>query len=237
MQMESHLLDKALLRRIAQSTDEAARNAAFDAFYRRHQGFLWSVLSAVCHNDTYDDEVKREVLQNTFYNVFRYAASFTANPEATPEEVTKNVQGWLIKIAKREYQDILKDRVYPAKREKEAFEGMHRSSRTRTGTSFEKELILEALEQLNERDCHILRTYFSYYEPGKGSQALNLPDGVLDDLTRLYGIKKENLRQIISRSKKAVKKYIEEKSQLANRTLSTKRDEPQPAQPSPRVGP
>lgn len=224
--MESHLRDQELLERITHSSDESERDAAFEVFYKRHQRFLWGVLSAVCHSDAHDDEVKREVLQNTFWNVFKYSHSFKTNSEALPEEVTKNVQGWLIRIAKRAYQDVLKDRVYPADREKEAFQVMHRASRTRTETSFEKELVLEALNQLKERERHILRTYFEYYAPGTGSQALNLPDAVLDDLTRLYDISKENLRQIVSRSKKVVKNYIEGKLQSTHQTLPTKNDEP-----------
>ncbi|QMW05419.1 RNA polymerase sigma factor [Spirosoma foliorum] len=223
--MVNSISDPELLKLIAQQQDEIERNKAFDIFYIRHRPFLWNVLSRICREDSSDDEVKRAILQNTFYQVLIYAGSFQADSEGTPEVIERNVQGWLIVIARQEYQRLLSDRRYPPDDAINAFKIMKQASNSSSKVTYKEDLVQQALAKLSPRDRHILLTYYNYYEKGKGKQARNLPPDVLESLARQYNVKKDNLRKIIQRGNDAVKQHIENQLKADNRTLYIKRDE------------
>ncbi|WP_019991047.1 sigma-70 family RNA polymerase sigma factor [Rudanella lutea] len=223
--MTNSVSDLELLRLISHQHDERSRQQAFAIFYNRHKDFLWRALTSVCYGNGYDDELKWTVLNNTFLNVFMYSGSFQMDVNASAEVKIQKVQNWILTIARREYKLLLINGYYPPDslfedELPETFDNGIESS-----TTFSEELTRTAIEQLSERDQHIIRTYWQYYEPGKGSQALNLPDKVLNELAARYNTNNDNIRQIIRRSKRTIKAYLDKHFDQTKQTLSHKHDE------------
>ena len=225
--MANSVSDLELLRLISHQHDERNRQQAFTIFYDRHKDFMWRALTSICHGN--DDELKRAVLNNTFVNVFEYSGSFQMSLDSSVELAPQKVQNWLLTISRREYKSLMVKGYYPPdplfKEEMQEKPDIVESS-----TTYSEELTHRAIEKLSERDQHIVRAYWQYYKRGKGKQALNLPDNVLNELAARYHITNENIRQIISRGNRKIKAYISKHFDQTNKILSPKHDEQQPAQ-------
>ena len=211
--------DQSLLHLIATGESIEIRNQAFTVFYDRYQPFVASSLWRVCGPIANNDEFCLALLNNTFLRVYRHRKPFVIDDHKTAEEKQRHVEGWLLKIAQREFWKQQSNDKYPPDEAVEAYEMMIQASTLDEHVApFEEDVIREAYALLSPRDQHIVHTYWQYYSPGKGIQAKNLPETVLTELATRYAITPENIRQVISRGNKKIKEYVENNYVQSNRT-------------------
>lgn len=200
--------DEDLLVIISMKEEIEARQQAFDEFYRRYAPFLWDFICKIGRTRLDEDELK-DIFNRTFVNVYEYSGSFDTQGEKEPEIIQKKIRGWLARIVKREVQNIFTNGRFISDLEIELYQKMVDSSKGRSSTTtFQKEILSEALAQLPDREQHILLTYWEYHELGQGNQSKNMPIDVLEGLCRRYDTSKANVRQIVHRSYEKVEQYI-----------------------------
>lgn len=213
--------DEDLLVIISMKDDNLSSNLAFEEFHRRFKRFIYGMAIKVTATLPNSDELRDAVFQNTLINVYKYCDSFSTEGELDPEIIQRKIHGWLVKIAKNELLSLL--------RGQESIVDPDRLNYRDTGVdnvmdeevpdqlSYNEQIVGEALKLLKDRDQHVFMTYWLYYEMGEGSQAKNLPSEVIEELAAKYETTPENIRQIISRSKKKVFEYLETKYKLNRR--------------------
>ncbi|SDF44369.1 DNA-directed RNA polymerase specialized sigma subunit, sigma24 family [Mucilaginibacter pineti] len=201
--------DEDLLVIMSMKDDENACNSAFSEFHRRYKDLLYYMVGGVCSSHPNSRELTKVIFNNVMLNVYQYCHTFTCEGQTDPEKVKKSILSWLATIARNEYKAQFKK---PEKRdaERSAFKTMVKSSLGKPQYSYSEDLIEKAYAQIpKERDRDILRTYWVFYEKGEKSQAKNLPDDVLDDLSVRYNTSRDNIRTIISRTNRIVKTFLE----------------------------
>lgn len=201
--------DEDLLVIISMKDDPESSNLAFSEFHRRFKKFIFGMASSVTAKLQNSVELRDAVFQNTLISVYKYCDSFSVKGETNPEIVSRKIHGWLVKIAKNELLTLFRGVEHI--KDPEVFNKYIRTDvkeeEDETPT-YNEQIVEDALKRLSPKDQHIFMTYWLYYEAGTGAQARNLTPEILDDLTKQYGTTPENIRQIISRSKKKVFEYL-----------------------------
>ena len=201
--------DEDLLVIISMKDDVESSNLAFTEFHYRYKNFIYGMAVKITTYLPNSVELRDAVFQNTLINVYKYCSSFGVNGEKDPKKIKSRIHGWLIKIARRELLALLSNREAIIDPSELNLEYETDDLQEEDATILYSELMVnEALKILIERDQHIFMTYWLYYELGVGSQAKNLPPDILDDLATKYGTTPENIRQIISRSKRKVFDFL-----------------------------
>lgn len=213
--------DEDLLVIISMKDDIDSSNLAFEEFHRRFKRFIYGMAIKVTANLPNSDELRDAVFQNTLVNVHKYCESFSTEEESEPEIIKRKIHGWLVKIAKNELLSLLRGQQ-PVVDPEELNNGISWGANVldeevSDELSYNEQIVGEALKLLKDRDQHVFMTYWLYYEMGEGSQAKNLPTEVLEELAAKYDTTPENIRQIISRSKKKVFEYLETNYKLSRK--------------------
>lgn len=204
--------DEDLLVIMSIKEDLQASNQAFNEFYRRFYHFTYGMLVKVTSKLPNPEELRDSVFQNTMISVYKYCNTFSTRGEKDPKRIRRMIHGWLIKIAKKELFALLENRekiVDPKELDfhiKQIDEDEIDSEAD--PPSYDEQIVEEAFQLLSERDRHIFKTYWLYYEKGNGDQARNLPPDVLNDLAAKYETTPMNIRKIIERAKKKVYNYL-----------------------------
>ncbi|MGD0582291.1 MAG: sigma-70 family RNA polymerase sigma factor [Bacteroidales bacterium] len=203
--------DEDLLVIVSMKDDPHSSNLAFNEFYRRYKRFIFGMAYKVTEHLPNSVELRDAIFQNTLINIYKYCDSFSVFGEKDPETIRRMIHGWIVKIEKNELKSLLSDRQYVADNSDESKEKDttdNNIDEDNEPISYNESIVRESLKLLNERDQHIFMTYWLFYEQGKGSQAKNLPAPVLDGLASQYETTPENIRQIISRSKKKIFDFL-----------------------------
>lgn len=203
--------DEDLLVIISMKDDVDSSNLAFVEFHKRFRRFIYGMAKKVTINLPNSDEIRDAIFQNTLINVYKYSESFSAEGESDPEIVKRRIHGWLIKIAKHELLSLLRNNqpiIDPEELNEAYGETLNLDEDNSEELSYNEQIVGEALKLLKDRDQHVFMTYWLYYESGERAQAKNLPPEILEELASKYETTPENLRQIISRSKKKVFEYL-----------------------------
>jgi len=201
--------DEDLLVIMSMKDDEGAAHSAFAEFHRRYKDVLYYMVGGVCSAHPNNSELTKVLFNNVLLNVYQSSHTFDAEGESDPQKVQKAILSWMAVIARNEYkaQFTKKDKK---EAEQSTFKTMVRSSLAKPKYDYSADLIEKAYAQIpRDRDRDILRTYWLFYEKGEGSQAKNLPDDVLDDLSTRYQTSRDNIRTIISRTNRIVKTFLE----------------------------
>ena len=211
--------DEDILVIISIKDDKESSNHAFNEFHRRFKHFIYGMATKVTASLANSQELRDAVFQNTLIDVFKYCHSFSSHGETDPEKVRKRIHGWLVKIAERQLKSLLTGREIIMEAENlssSKFNSIDDNLEVKPNEEelYNKKVLSNALKLLNDRDQHIFITYWMYYEPGKESQAKNLPSEVLKNLVAKYETSAANIRKIISRSKQKVFAYLEENYRL-----------------------
>lgn len=197
---------------ISMRDDVISSNLAFEEFHRRFKRFIYGMAIKVTAHLPNSDELRDAVFQNTLISVYKYSDTFSCQGETNSEIIKTRIHGWLVSIAKRELLALFKGQQIIIETEELTNEMLGRTDRmeeeSSTELSYNEKIVEESLKLLKERDQHIFMTYWLYYEKGEGDQAKNLPTEVLEELAAKYETTPENIRQIISRSKKKVFEYL-----------------------------
>lgn len=202
--------DDDLLVIISMKDDPKSSNLAFTEFYHRYSKFMFGMACKVAAKLPNFVEIRDAVFQNTLISIYKYCSSFDTKGETEPEIVKRKIQGWLVKITKNELLTLLRGVEHvknPEEFNNEPFTNIENEDEDNS-ISYNEQIIEDSFKLLSPKEQHIFKTYWLYYEAGKGSQARNLPPDIMDDLTKQYGTTPENIRQIISRSKKKVFEYL-----------------------------
>ena len=203
--------DEDLLVIISMKDDKESSNLAFTEFHRRFKCFIYGMAIKITTNLPSSEELRDAVFQNTLINVYRYCETFDTAGETDSNKIRKRIHGWLVIIAKNELRALLRDQqstIDPEILSSSFYEKPENENDTNNEVTYSEEIVSKALKTLKNKEQHIFMTYWLYYEPGKGSQAKNLPDDIRDELAKKYETTPENIRQIISRSKKKVFSYL-----------------------------
>lgn len=200
--------DADLLEMISWKDDIETRNQAFTEFYKRHITFLYSLVHTVCYKFYNNYEMSTVITNNVLINVYNYSGSFKVEGTQTEAYIKNKIEAWLASIARQE-MIVLFATSKKAQEEQAAYSKMITSSTTdRSTVSYNEDVVKKAFAQLKPREQDILRTYWLFYEKGTGTQAKNMPPGILEELAKRYETTSLNIRQIISRSNKTVKEFL-----------------------------
>ncbi|MFN3387160.1 MAG: RNA polymerase sigma factor [Candidatus Thermochlorobacter sp.] len=217
----SRKTDGELLALVAQREHNASlANAAFKVFYDRHIHHVFYFCKSRFTNpalaSTDQEESITDLVQETFLRVFEKAHTFVDDvPDAAAsawEAHHKQTRAWLYRIAENLFKDRLRRNIsLNAERFSEGEEAQlvdassvaSEFSDASLPDSIRMRLLKVALVLLPEREQDILRIVYQWYEPGK-----KLPSSVIDDLTAQYQTTRENIRKILSRTRKKIEHII-----------------------------
>lgn len=191
--------------------DDDKKNAdkAFSNLYWEYSRYLGKVIgNALKGMGIYDEDLFETVKNNTFITVYKKPLSFSSKGAKND----KGFKGWLATIAKNELKQLLeeyfqKDNELTPEIKESMIESM--DVPTELQQSINHKTLNDAMANLSERDRHILRTLYLYYEEGRKT-----PSEVLDMLCKLYDTTRANIRQIKSRSEKKIIKYFAKRTSL-----------------------
>lgn len=189
---------------LKEENEKEAQNA-YAIFYERYGSTLWSLCIGVCSQFNFSniDELVKEVFSITAIKIYR-----TPTYDSSKGKLTT----WMSTIAKHELINILRK----AGKEPILLDSDHSNVADDSYLDDEeervfpeKEILLEALKALSERERHILMTYMLYSDGRK-----HLPDGVLQELINEYDTTADNIKHIKSRAFAKIKTYIRQNSNL-----------------------
>ena len=187
-----------------ESDIDVAREA-FAELYRRHVKYLYSVCRKYSKGLGGDDAAE-DLTSETFKLIYEKGAStFKPGSASDSDGMRRHVRAWLGRIAHNLACDVFRGRVPEIRLEEdqrdsagnqESPEDLERSSR-----------LLALMEKiLTKRELDVLRVTSQYVDLRKPHQ--KLPDDVLEDLARQWGVTHENIRQIKSRALKKLKQAL-----------------------------
>ena len=189
------------LMQVVRENMDLDRTKAWDAFgkiYHKYSGILWTLCIKICGDrgnaDLVYETTWKKIWENPIYNYNEYKVSFKAWMSVVARRVWLDVQKKVVMASDAEMPDIS---VNP--HEFEIVEEVEKPN-------FEKQVLEDALHQLNEKEYDVLMTYMEY----DTDQKKHIPDNVLAVLTTKYQTTAVNLRQIKCRALKKVKDYIEQ---------------------------
>ncbi len=189
--------------------DKQGADKAFCQLYYEYSHYLGKVIgNALRGMGIYDEELFETVKNNTFITIYEKPLSFSSKGAKND----KGFKGWIATIARNELKQLLEEYFQKdSELTPEIKESMIESIvvPTELQESINHKTLNDAMANLSERDRHILRTLYLYYEEGRKT-----PSKVLDMLCKLYDTKRPNIRQIKSRSEKKIIEYFAKRTSL-----------------------
>jgi RNA polymerase sigma factor (sigma-70 family) len=186
-----------------ESDPDVAREA-WAELYRRHAKYLFPVCLKYARG-LGGDEAAEDLTSETFKHVYeRGASTFRPGSASDPDRMRRHVRAWLGRIAHNLACNAYRGRpLQEIWLEQDQWDNVADQERLEDSESSLR--LLRLMEQvLTDRERHILRVTAQYYDPRKPNR--KLPDEVLEDLGRRWGITHENIRQI---KRRALKKLNE----------------------------
>ena len=202
--------DAELLARVAaRDLDPGTRSRAQAELYARHVRYLYGVLRREQGKLLRLVGVSAEdLVQETFHRAFERAETFRADDLVEPERLRLRARAWLGRIA----QNLLADHLRKV-REVSASPYLERLScdgiDAEAPPSPELELVLDAMQQLSDREQDVLRVTALYQRAGDHQR---LPNAVSAELAARWGTTNENIRAIRSRAMKKLRELVERQS-------------------------
>jgi len=204
--------DHELLELMALKDDMDTAHQAFNEFYARFKQDLFDSINSICQTYTNKNELSGIIFNNTFFKAFNYAYTFAVPDGTAPEGVRLKILGWLATIARNDLKAQFSPKLRPNKHKEEAvYRAMLKNGNSSNNReTYQEKIVQEAIRQIpKERDREIFFIYWLYYEPGEKGQAMKLPDDIYEELCAKYNTTEQNIRQIISRTNRIVKEYLQ----------------------------
>ncbi|MFC5410677.1 RNA polymerase sigma factor [Larkinella bovis] len=202
--------DEDLLIIMSMVDDPSNREKAFQEFYNRYAQFLYNYICRIANNQLTIHEMV-DIFDQTFLIIYQKSGQFDARGESDSNIIRIKIQGWLARIIKNVFLKYIEER-WSTPTESLDFENDYVDESTleeeEEQITYSYQLVDQALNQLPERERHMLVTYLQYYKKGNGNQSLNLPDEILKALCKRYGTTPGYFRQIVKRSKDKVDQYV-----------------------------
>lgn len=189
--------------------DEGSARESFNLLYLEFRQFVYNVAVSCLHSPIHRNEMGESILGNVFLHIYNKPIDWCFHPEVHKSEkgafkaylstVTKKCALAEIRnsLTKWDREDLTIDspeslfEVGFTEQELAVADG---------SLSNNHQVIEEVLSELKERDREIIRTYFTYYQEGK-----KMPREVMSELITVFKTTPDNIRQVVSRTKKKIK--------------------------------
>lgn len=221
--------DGELFERMAKHDDEAKE--AWAEFYQR---YFKDFRRLVCRIRGLTLTGVDDLVQETMFQAYKAAHTYKAVDATDAGALRLRTLAWLGRIARNIYnsawrskKDVTvndfakqdgdgnllpseKDRVFrlgKISREIREAEEKVAGYEEKTGrVSSKKQLLHNALEALTERERDILLAYYEHYERGQMQQ--RMPQQVIDEICKRYGINSTYLRKLRERADKKIREHV-----------------------------
>lgn len=212
--------DEDLLAWMARRDDEESATtaqAAFAAFYERHEGFVYKA----CRwrlSDLIDEATTEDLVDDTFIRAYERAGTFRPSESSDPDQRRGRVRAWLVTIAKRLLYSSFRAKK-GAKEEQLTDEEWERLDEITCGRAsaepepMEHRLVREAFEQLNDKQKLVVEATLDSFkvEPGRKQQRLSNEDSKA--LADKLGTTPEDVRQTRRRAYRKIREYVQARLQ------------------------
>jgi len=203
---QTETTDVELIEKIKNGSTKEVQIAQFQ-FYKRYAGYIYKIALQGCSNFSEPQFFAKEVLQKTFIKVFEYIHNFKLKDGLDDNQINKIIKAWLGKISNKVFLNTIGDyqkeqiRFKFLEPENYLIEGSNDEIQESSQISniFMQKLQL-ALNELNEKDRHILLTYADEYCI---DNTQHLSDSAMDFLCSVHETNSANIRQ---RKKRALDK-------------------------------
>ena len=223
----SDLSDEVLLTLIAQKDeDHVIGTAAFETLYERYYRYLYYIsvkkLGLKQEADRYD------LVQATFLRVYEKAGTYESYDDEDAKQAQIRFLKWLGTIARNILIDMHRKQkgiLLLSFEEQETAREVHAKAiyndnafgsepdDTQDDCSDEMKALQKALDNLPERERHIIRVTWHYHDYGKEQQ--RVPSEVIAELARIYNVTPATLRKIRERAMLSIKMNEDVQTQLA----------------------
>lgn len=200
-------------------------DAAYRAFYERHNVYLWKVCARSARAMQGDIWIE-DVFNDTFAQAYKKAHQFTLPADVTAAEAELRIRGWLGAIASNFIRGKLRKFGREVNQDEPGWEQLAAATALtalRTGPelsvpSNERQLIDAALKTLTDREALVLHTTFQYHRIGEKFQ--RLPNKVATELATALATTPENLRKIRERAMNKIRQYVERHQSTAQQDFA-----------------
>jgi|GEM_PF-689087 len=204
---------------MAMNKDEpSVANLAFNVFYERFSSAFMVTCEKVCGPfECLYDGLAEVIFNNAILNAYLKAGQFnTTNKDS--QKVDNDVKKWLYGIANTEmYIELRKIKASANLSIVEdilVLESNIDHEEPLIAECYEKEILEQALETLNDKEKGVLLMCYQFSEDGK-----NIPSDVIDRINTIFNIKEPNRRQI---KKRALEKVQQQVNYLLSKTKPKK---------------
>lgn len=210
--------DENLIDRMAHGTSEE-RHQAFDAFYRRHAGFLYGFCYTLAKRYQFGFFCEDDIFQTTMLKARDHADTFKTSVSLADQALEDAADLWLCGIAKRVVLDLFKNipkcvHIDPVLLDGED-DGKAFDVADEPKASTETEdirLMSEAIETLSPREREVAWAASQFFVRREHQHT---PTEELDVIVARLGISKENFRKIKERAWKKIREYMANRKTVA----------------------
>lgn len=198
-----------LMEYMAMAEEEPAiANLAFNVFYEIVSPFFMVACEKACkpYQNLYDG-LAEVIFNNSLLNAYKKAEQFKTDHKDSKKALLA-VKSWLLGIAKNElYQQLrtieLNSRLSIVE-DISVLESEVEDNENENLECFEKDILEQALNTLNERERGVLLMCYQFSEDGK-----NIPSDVIERINKVFNITEPNRRQIKKRALEKLKNQVD----------------------------
>ena len=184
-------------------------------FYKRYAGYIYKIALQGCSNFSDPEFFAKEILQKTFIKAFEYIHKFNLKDDLDDKQTNKIIKAWLGKIGNKVFLSTIGDYQKEQSRfklpEPENYleEGDKEIEEPPEISNIFMQKLKLALNELNEKDRHILLTYADEYCI---DNTQHLSDNAMDFLCSVHETNPANIRQRKKRALDKLKKNLFEET-------------------------
>ncbi len=188
--------------------DATVASGAWEAFYRRHAGYLYGVCLRAYAELLGGEAGVCDLVADTFKRAYENAGKFDAAGIDDAERLRLRARAWLGRIAQRIVQTALRGRgrLPQTFLEQDAWSRVPDTAATKEANAQEMRRVREAILSLSKKEQIVLRVTVQWYQPDKEHQ--RLPNEVAADLATTLKTTPENIRQIRRRALQKVEAFL-----------------------------
>ncbi|HAU56074.1 MULTISPECIES: RNA polymerase sigma factor [Bacteroidota] len=198
-----------LMEYMAMAEEEPAiANLAFNVFYEIvSPSFMVACVKACKPYQNLYDGLAEVIFNNALLNAYKKSAQFRTDHKDSDKALLA-VKSWLFGIARNElYQELRTIEVNSRLSIVEdilVLESEVEYHENENSACFEKEILEQALNTLNEKERGVLLMCYQFSEDGK-----NIPSDVIERINKVFNITEPNRRQIKKRALDKLKKQVD----------------------------
>lgn len=178
--------------------DEKYQRLAQEEFFYRYRNYIYKVCLDRARYYKKGAELAEDISQDTFVKAFSNLPFVDFSEIVDNEKIKWNIKKWLVTVIKREFVNFFRKNLdeFNVSLSIDDEKGIDVSDEEtdQSPPSFHLSLLLEALQELSEKERHILMTYFDYYDWQNPSR--HLPDDIMTMLCETHSTNSDNIKHI-----------------------------------------